>query len=46
MRDTYTVKTRDIDDILCWMVGEDYDRSNFIVKQVFFCGDSKDEFKK
>ena len=28
------------------MVDEDYDGSNFIVKQVFFCGGDKDEFDK
>ena len=28
------------------MVDDDYDGSNFVVKQVFFCGGSKDEFKK
>ncbi|MCX7649707.1 MAG: hypothetical protein N2050_04030 [Flavobacteriales bacterium] len=28
------------------MVDDDYDGSNFIVKQVFFCGGDKDEFDK
>jgi len=28
------------------MVDDDYDGSNFVVKQVFFCGGQKDEFKK
>jgi adenine-specific DNA-methyltransferase len=40
------VKPRDIHDIAYWMVDDDYDGSNFIVKQAFFCGsDSKDEFE-
>jgi adenine-specific DNA-methyltransferase len=25
-----------------WMVGDDYDGSNFVVRQVFFCGGDKD----
>ena len=28
------------------MVDDNYDGSNFVVKQVFFCGGKKDEFKK
>jgi len=40
------VKPRDIHDIAYWMVDDDYDGSNFIVKQVFFCGGDKDEFDK
>ena len=28
------------------MVDDDYDGSNFIVKQLFFCGGDKDEFRK
>ncbi|MCF8219023.1 MAG: site-specific DNA-methyltransferase [Bacteroidales bacterium] len=40
------VKARNIQDIAYWMVDDDYDGSNFIVKQVFFCGGSKEEFKK
>ena len=40
------VKARNIQDIAYWMVDDDYDGSNFVVKQVFFCGGSKDEFKK
>jgi len=40
------VKPRDIHDIAYWMVDDDYDGSNFIVKQALFCGsDSKDEFE-
>ncbi|MEY5046464.1 MAG: hypothetical protein RL713_1689, partial [Bacteroidota bacterium] len=40
------VKPRNIYDIAYWMVDDDYDGSNFIVKQVFFCGGDKDEFAK
>ena len=28
------------------MVDDDYDGSNFVVKQVFFCGGDQDEFAK
>ena len=40
------VKPRNVNDIAYWMVDDDYDGSNFIVKQVFFCGGDKDEFNK
>ncbi|RKZ73384.1 MAG: hypothetical protein DRR16_33140, partial [Candidatus Parabeggiatoa sp. nov. 3] len=40
------VKARNIEDIAYWMVDTDYDDSNFVVRQVFFCGGKKDEFKK
>jgi adenine-specific DNA-methyltransferase len=40
------VKARDLHDINYWMVDVDYDGSNFVVKQVFFCGGDKDEFNK
>ncbi len=40
------VKPRNVKDIAYWMVDDDYDGSNFIVKQVFFCGGNNDEFKK
>jgi len=40
------VKARNISDIAYWMVDDDYDGSNFVVEQVFFCGGDKDEFKK
>ncbi len=40
------VKARDLHDIAYWMVDDDYDGSNFVVRQVFFCGGDKDEFKK
>ena len=38
------VKSRDVNDINYWMLDDDYDGSNFVVKQVFFCGGDKDEF--
>lgn len=40
------VKPRDIHDIAYWMLDDDYDGSNFIVRQVFFCGGDRDEFRK
>jgi adenine-specific DNA-methyltransferase len=40
------VKPRDIHDIAYWMIDDDYDGSNFIVKQIFFCGGDKHEFTK
>ncbi len=40
------VKARSVADIAYWMVDDDYDSSNFIVKQVYFCGGDKDEFDK
>jgi adenine-specific DNA-methyltransferase len=40
------VKPRDVNEIAYWMVDDDYDGSNFVVKQVFFCGGEKDEFDK
>ncbi len=40
------IKPRDLHDIAYWMVDDDYDGSNFIVRQVFFCGGDKDEFDK
>ncbi|HIE02144.1 MAG TPA: hypothetical protein EYP59_17975 [Thiotrichaceae bacterium] len=40
------VKARNIEDIAYWMVDTDYDDSNFVVRQVFFCGGKKDDFKK
>ena len=38
------VKSRDVHDIDYWMLDDDYDGSNFVVRQVFFCGGDKDEF--
>lgn len=40
------VKARNLHDIAYWMVDDDYDGSNFVVKQVFFCGGDKDAFAK
>jgi len=40
------VKPRDVHDIAYWMIDDDYDGSNFVVKQVFFCGGDKAEFDK
>lgn len=40
------VKPRNVHDIAYWMVDDDYDGSNFVVKQIFFCGGDKDEFDK
>lgn len=40
------VKARNIADIAYWMIDDDYDGSNFVLKQVFFCGGDKDEFDK
>lgn len=38
------VKSRDVQDIHYWMLDNQYDGSNFVVRQVFFCGGDKDEF--
>jgi adenine-specific DNA-methyltransferase len=38
------VQARNVSDIAYWMLDDDYDGSNFMVKQVFFCGGDKDEF--
>jgi adenine-specific DNA-methyltransferase len=40
------VKPRNVNDIAYWMVDDDYDGSNFVVKQVFFCGGDNNEFAK
>lgn len=40
------VKARSVADIAYWMVDDDYDGSNFMVRQVFFCGGDLDEFDK
>lgn len=40
------VKSRDVHDIAYWMVDDAYDGSNFVVRQVFFCGGDKDEFEE
>ncbi|PYL21874.1 MAG: hypothetical protein DMF44_12550, partial [Verrucomicrobia bacterium] len=38
-------KSRDVHDINYWMLDDNYDGSNFVVRQVFFCGGDKDEFE-
>ncbi|MBD1206965.1 MAG: site-specific DNA-methyltransferase [Ignavibacteria bacterium] len=40
------VKARNLSDIAYWTVDDDYDGSNFVVRQVFFCGGDGDEFDK
>ena len=40
------VKPRSAADISYWMLDADYDGSNFVPSQVFFCGGDKDEFDK
>jgi adenine-specific DNA-methyltransferase len=40
------IKARNVHEIAYWMVDDDYDGSNFVVKQVFFCGGDKSEFDK
>jgi len=40
------VKPRSVADIAYWMVDDNYDGSNFMVRQVFFCGGDHDEFAK
>ena len=40
------VKDRDVHDIAYWMLDDDYDGSNFVVKQLFFCGGTRKEFAK
>jgi adenine-specific DNA-methyltransferase len=37
---------RSVEDIAHWMLDDDYDGSNFLVRQVFFCGGEKSEFRK
>lgn len=40
------IKSRDAHDIAYWMLDDHYDGSNFVVRQVFFCGGDKKEFDK
>ncbi|MEA3277073.1 MAG: DNA methyltransferase [Pseudomonadota bacterium] len=40
------VKPREVADIAYWMVDDDYDGSNFITRQIFFCGGEKNAFAK
>jgi adenine-specific DNA-methyltransferase len=39
------VKPRNAKDIAYWMVDDQYDGSNFVVRQIFFSGGNGDEFK-
>jgi adenine-specific DNA-methyltransferase len=39
------IKPRNAKDIAYWSVDDEYDGSNFVVRQIFFSGGSKDEFK-
>lgn len=39
------IKPRNAKDIAYWSIDDDYDGSNFVVRQIFFSGGSKDEFK-
>ena len=43
---TDEVKSRDVHDIAYWMLDDNYDGSNFVVRQVFFCGGDKGEFEE
>jgi len=43
---SWEISPVEVHDIAYWMVDDDYDGSNFVVRQVFFCGGDKDEFKK
>lgn len=40
------VKSRDVHDIAYWMLDDNYDGSNFVVRQTFFCGGSRDEYQQ
>lgn len=40
------VKGRSVADIAYWMLDDDYNGSDFVPTQVFFCGGDKDEFAK
>jgi adenine-specific DNA-methyltransferase len=40
------VKPRSAADIAYWMVDDDYNGTDFVARQVFFCGGDKDEFDK
>jgi adenine-specific DNA-methyltransferase len=43
---TDTVRPRAVADVSYWMVDDDYDGANFVVRQIFFCGGNRDEFDK
>ena len=38
------VKSRSLNEIAYWMADTNYDGSNFVARQAFFCGGKKDEF--
>ena len=38
------LKARSVADIAYWMADTNYDGSNFVARQAFFCGGKKDEF--
>ena len=38
------LKSRSLNEIAYWMADTDYDGSNFVARQAFFCGGKKDEF--
>ena len=40
------VKPRSVADINYWMVDDDYNGTDFVARQIFFCGGDKDEFNK
>lgn len=40
------VKARNVEDIAYWMLDSAYDGSNFVARQVFFCGGKHDEFAR
>lgn len=40
------IKSRDVHDIAYWMLDDQYDGSNFVIRQTFFCGGDKQEFKQ
>jgi len=41
-----SLNDRGVTDIAYWMLDDDYDGNNFVVRQVFFCGGDNDEFNK
>ncbi|WP_051203375.1 site-specific DNA-methyltransferase [Hugenholtzia roseola] len=41
-----TVMAREVHEIAYWVVDDNYDGTNFVVRQVFFCGGKKEEFQK
>lgn len=37
-------RVRDVEDIAYWMLDDDYDEANFVVRSMFFCGGDKDDY--